>query len=65
MRIKKFRGKSILEVLNKVKKEFGEEAVILDSEQINTEEGQIYEMTAAIEEKEVIIKIVFQRLRQS
>ena len=49
MRIKKFRGKSILEVLNKVKKEFGEEAVILDSEQINTEEGQIYEITAAIE----------------
>ena len=56
MKIKKFRGKSILEVLNKVKKEFGEEAVILDSEQINTEEGQIYEMTAAIEEEEVIIK---------
>jgi flagellar biosynthesis protein FlhF len=56
MKIKKFRGKSILEALNKVKKEFGEEAVILSSEQIKTEEGVIFEITAAIEEEEVKIE---------
>lgn len=56
MRIKKFKGKTILEALNKVKKEFGEDAVILASEQIKTEEGTIFEITAAIEEEEIKIK---------
>jgi len=60
MRIKKFRGKTILEALNKVKSEFGEEAVILASEQLKTEEGMICEITAAIEEEEVKIKDNFQ-----
>ncbi|PMP65329.1 MAG: hypothetical protein C0190_06875 [Thermodesulfobacterium geofontis] len=56
MRIKKFRGKTILEALNNVKKEFGEDAVILASEQVKTEEGTIFEITAAIEEEEVKIR---------
>jgi flagellar biosynthesis protein FlhF len=56
MRIKKFRGKTILEALNKVKAEFGEQAVILASEQIKTEEGVLFEITAAIEEEEIKIK---------
>lgn len=56
MKIKKFRGKSILEALNRVKKEFGEEAVILSSEQIKTDEGVLFEITAAIEEEEIKIK---------
>lgn len=56
MRIKKFRGKTILEALNNVKKEFGEDAVILSSEQVKTEEGTIFEITAAIEEEEVKIR---------
>ncbi|MCD6548905.1 MAG: hypothetical protein J7K10_05495 [Thermodesulfobacterium sp.] len=60
MKIKKFRGKTILEALKKVKKEFGEEAVILSSEQIKTEEGTICEITAAIEEEEIKIKDNFQ-----
>ncbi len=66
MRIKKFRGKTILEALNKVKKEFGEDAVILASEQIKTEDGVICEITAAIEEEEVKIRSEIQNtgLRQ-
>ncbi len=56
MKIKKFRGKSILEALAQVKKEFGEEAVILSSEKVKTEEGDFFEITAAIEEDEVEIK---------
>jgi flagellar biosynthesis protein FlhF len=56
MRIKKFRGKTILEALNRVKEEFGEQAVILASEQIKTEEGTLFEITAAIEEEEIKIK---------
>ncbi len=56
MRIKKFRGKNILDALDKIKKEFGEAAVILNSEQIRTEEGTVYEITAAIEEEEIVIK---------
>ncbi len=56
MRIKKFRGKNILDALDKIKKEFGESAVILNSEQIRTEEGTMYEITAAIEEEEISIK---------
>ncbi len=54
MRIKKFRGKSILEALDKVKKEFGESAVILGSEKIKDNGDQIFEITAAIEEEEVV-----------
>ncbi|WP_038055140.1 hypothetical protein [Thermodesulfobacterium hydrogeniphilum] len=56
MRIKKFRGKSIVEALDKVKKEFGENAVILSSEKVKTEEGHIFEITAAIDQEEVIFK---------
>jgi len=56
MRIKKFRGKTILEALNRIKEEFGEQAVILASEQIKTEEGTLFEITAAIEEEEIKIK---------
>jgi len=55
MKIKKFRGKTILEALNKVKKEFGEDAVILNSEKIKTDEGDFFEITAAIEEEEVVL----------
>ena len=57
MKIKKFRGKSILDALSQVKKEFGEEAVILSSEKIRTEEGNFFEITAAIEEDEVEISV--------
>ncbi|WP_028840751.1 hypothetical protein [Thermodesulfobacterium hveragerdense] len=53
MKIKKFRGRTILEALNQVKKEFGEEAVILSSEKVKTPEGDFFEITAAIEETEV------------
>ncbi len=56
MKIKKFRGKTILEALSQVKKEFGEDAVILSSEKVKTEEGCFFEITAAIEEDEVQIK---------
>ncbi len=56
MRIKKFRGKSIVEALDKVKKEFGENAVILSSEKVKTEGGHIFEITAAIDQEEVIFK---------
>lgn len=55
MKIKKFRGKNILETLNQVKREFGENAVILSSEKIKTEEGVCFEITAATEEPEVDI----------
>ncbi|MBZ4681679.1 hypothetical protein [Thermodesulfobacterium sp.] len=53
MKIKKFRGRTILEALNQVKKEFGEDAVILNSEKVKTAEGDFFEITAAIEETEV------------
>ncbi len=53
MRIKKFTGKSIVEALSKVKKEFGEKAVILNSEKVLIDGKPCYEITAAIEEEEV------------
>ncbi len=56
MKIKKFTGKSIVEALNKVKKEFGDNAVILNSEKIKTDNGSFYEITAAIDEEEVIFE---------
>ncbi len=55
MRIKKFRGKNITEALTKVKEEFGEDAVILNSEKVFENHETYYEITAAIEEKEVEI----------
>ncbi|QER42126.1 hypothetical protein F1847_04960 [Thermodesulfobacterium sp. TA1] len=55
MKIKKFRGKTILEALNQVKKAFGEDAVILSSEKVKTEEGDFFEITAAIEETEILV----------
>ncbi len=56
MRIKKFRGKTIVEALGKVKAEFGEDAVILSSEKIKEKGETFYEVTAAVEEKEVEIR---------
>ncbi|MCS7278849.1 MAG: hypothetical protein NZ530_02160 [Thermodesulfobacteriaceae bacterium] len=53
MKIKRFRGKNITEALSKVKEEFGEEAVILNSERITEDKETYYEITAAIEEKEI------------
>lgn len=53
MRIKKFTGKTITEALSKVKEEFGEEAVILNSEKLVKDKEIYYEITAAIEEREI------------
>lgn len=55
MKIKKFKGKNITEALSKVKEEFGEEAVILNSERVTEGKEVYYEITAAVEEKEVEI----------
>ncbi len=50
MRIKRFRGENALEVLARVKKELGEEALILSSRRVE-EEGKIfYEITAAVDQ---------------
>lgn len=51
MRIKKFRGKSALEVLNEVKKELGEEALILSSRRVEVNGELLYELTAAVDKK--------------
>ncbi|MEN3038906.1 MAG: hypothetical protein ABDI07_07120 [Candidatus Kryptonium sp.] len=57
MRIKKFRAKNMFEALRKVKEEFGEEAVIIDSGKIKEDGRDLYEVVAAIEEKETTISL--------
>ncbi len=64
MKIKKFTGKSIVDALNKVKKEFGDSAVILNSEKIKTKDGCFYEITAAIDEEDIIFEPEFIRVRE-
>lgn len=64
MKIRKFRGKNILEALNQVKKEFGENAIILSSEKIKTEGGAFFEITAAIEEPEINIYDVLEEPKE-
>ncbi len=49
MRIKKFRGRNALEVLNEVKKTLGEEALILASRRVEEEGEVFYEITAAVD----------------
>lgn len=58
MRIKKFRAKSMIDALRKVKNELGEEAVILDSGKIRENGEEFYEVIAAVEEREEGLKIV-------
>ncbi|MCS7199015.1 MAG: hypothetical protein N2327_06710 [Caldimicrobium sp.] len=55
MRIKKFRAKNMIEALRKVKEEFGDEAVILDSGKVREENQEFYEVVAAVEEREIEI----------
>jgi len=54
MHIKKFIGKTIVEALAKVKKEFGDSAVILNSEKVKINNEYFYEITAAIDKQEEI-----------
>jgi len=52
MRIKRIRGKSIIDALRKVKEELGENAVIMDSEKVLDNGVEFYEVIAAIDESE-------------
>lgn len=52
MRIKRFKAKNMMEALKKVKAEFGDKAVILDSGKIEENGVSYYEVVAAIEERE-------------
>lgn len=65
MRIKKFRAKNMLEALRKVKMEFGEEAVILDSGKVFEEGETFYEVVAAIEEPEMEVSAPSQEKQES
>ncbi len=57
MRIKKFRAKSMIDALRKVKSELGEEAVILDSGKIRENGEEFYEVVAAVEERGEELKL--------
>ncbi len=50
MRIRRVRGKSMIDALRKVKEELGENAVIMDSEKIAENGVEYYEIIAAIDE---------------
>ena len=51
MKIKRFRGKSALEVLKEVKRDLGEEALILSSRRVEVNGELLYELTAAVDKK--------------
>ncbi|MCI4453815.1 MAG: hypothetical protein JHC25_02575, partial [Thermodesulfobacterium sp.] len=53
MRIKRIRGKSMIDALRKVKQELGENAVIMDSEKVVDNGVEFYEVIAAIDEPEL------------
>ncbi len=52
MRIKRVRGRSMIDALRKVKEELGENAVIMDSEKVVDNGVEFYEVIAAIDEPE-------------
>ncbi len=49
MRIKRFRGKNALEVIAEVKKELGEDALILSSKRVKEDGEVFYEVVAAVD----------------
>ena len=51
MRIKKFWGENALEVIKEVKRELGEEALILSSGRVEKDGKLLYELTAAVDER--------------
>ncbi len=53
MKIKKLRGKSLIDALRKVKEDLGENAVILDSQRIVDNGEEFYEILAAVDEVEL------------
>jgi flagellar biosynthesis protein FlhF len=53
MRIKRIRGRSMIDALRKVKEELGENAVIMDSEKVVDNGVEFYEVIAAIDEPEL------------
>ena len=53
MRIKRVRGRSMIDALRKVKEELGENAVIMDSEKVVDNGAEFYEVIAAIDEPEL------------
>ncbi|RKX57651.1 MAG: hypothetical protein DRP29_08080 [Thermodesulfobacteriota bacterium] len=57
MKIKKFTGKNIAEALSKVRKELGEDAVILDSIKIKRNGTTYYEIVAAIDEQDIELSL--------